>query len=120
MRYANLAFLLLILLTATFKNGVGYISFKLNQEYIAKNLCIQKEVENNCCQGKCHLTSQITKTAETNQTEAPVQQKTPEIQYYFIAKQANHLLKAEANTLITVIYTHILKGYSSPIFHPPK
>lgn len=32
-----------------------YIQFVIQQDYIAKNLCIQKDKPMNTCQGKCHL-----------------------------------------------------------------
>lgn len=31
------------------------IHFAANQERIAKELCVERNVENSCCAGKCHL-----------------------------------------------------------------
>ncbi|MBX3101483.1 MAG: hypothetical protein KF690_03145 [Bacteroidetes bacterium] len=32
-----------------------YILFKVNQEYIAQNLCVNRDVPGSECQGTCHL-----------------------------------------------------------------
>ena len=42
-----------------FYRWVVYINFQLNREYIAKNLCVKKEVKNNCCQGSCQLRKKL-------------------------------------------------------------
>jgi hypothetical protein len=51
------------------------VSFKINQESIAKTLCVKKEVENNTCQGKCHLKKQLDKADEEEKKQAPTNTK---------------------------------------------
>ncbi len=46
-----------------------YIDFKINQDFIAKVLCIKKDVPNNGCQGNCHLKKQLSKTEEIPASE---------------------------------------------------
>lgn len=121
MKYTNLTFLLLIILSATFKNGVGYLSFKLNQEFIAKNLCVQKEIKNNCCQGKCHLAEQVQKNNNSDQAEAPIPFKIPELLYYLVQQQpAKWQLKEGELIFTSTLVNHVLNGFSVSIFHPPK
>jgi hypothetical protein len=45
-----------------------FIEYALNKEYIAKNLCINRDKPKNCCQGKCHLKKQLAKSDETSDT----------------------------------------------------
>ena len=45
-----------------------YIEYSLFKGYIAKNLCVYKDKENNCCQGKCFLEKQL-KAADDNSPE---------------------------------------------------
>jgi hypothetical protein len=52
-----------------------YVSFKINQDKIAKTLCVKKEIKNNCCQGKCHLKKQLEKADEEEQKQAPTNTK---------------------------------------------
>lgn len=51
------------------------VSFKINQDSIAKTLCVKKEIKNNTCQGKCHLKKQLDKVNEEEQKQAPTSQK---------------------------------------------
>jgi len=51
------------------------VSFKINLESIAKTLCVKKEVENNTCQGKCHLKKQLDKADEEEKKQAPTNTK---------------------------------------------
>ncbi|MGB1308352.1 MAG: hypothetical protein ACPG6B_05545, partial [Oceanihabitans sp.] len=48
--------------------------FVVNQEFIAKTLCIQKEAQKGC-NGKCQLRKELTKnTNNKNNSEAPLQE----------------------------------------------
>lgn len=49
------------------------INWNLNQEFIAKNLCEQRKIKNNCCKGKCQLNKSL-KNIEDN---SPKQNKIP-------------------------------------------
>ena len=46
-----------------------YIEYAVFKDYIAKNLCVNRDKPKSCCQGKCHLKKQIEKSAETSDTE---------------------------------------------------
>lgn len=46
-----------------------YIEYAVFKDYIAKNLCINRDKPKSCCQGKCHLRKQIEKNSETTDTE---------------------------------------------------
>jgi len=43
------------------------IQWSINQDYIAKNLCINKNKPALKCDGKCHLRKELKKTEETNE-----------------------------------------------------
>jgi hypothetical protein len=48
-----------------------YVSFKINQDTIAKTLCIKKEIKENTCQGKCQLKKALEKSDEEQQKQIP-------------------------------------------------
>ncbi len=48
-------FLSISFLIISNQNTIGYLYFKINQNYIAKNLCVQKDEEENLCLGNCYL-----------------------------------------------------------------
>lgn len=46
-----------------------YVSFKINQDTIAKTLCVKKEIENNTFQGKCYFKKQLEKADKEKQKQ---------------------------------------------------
>jgi hypothetical protein len=48
------------------KYHLPYLEYNLFNNYIVKNLCVQKDEENNCCQGKCFLAKQISLVNESD------------------------------------------------------
>lgn len=46
-----------------------YIEYAIFKDYIAKNLCINRDKPKSCCEGKCHLKKQIEKNAENNNND---------------------------------------------------
>ena len=44
-----------VFLPITGQNTIAYLYFKINQNYIAKNICVQKDIKNNFCMGNCYL-----------------------------------------------------------------
>ena len=101
-----------------------YISFKINQAYIAKNLCVQKNIAGNTCKGCCQLKKELIKAEDQEQKSLPkeINLKT-EIVYY-----------SQPTTISCTKQILLLKnvGYSSfdqhfknssaitDIFHPPQ
>jgi len=58
----KIAFILLVIYQIfIFRTFTIIFIFYQNQEYIATELCEQREVLNNTCQGNCHLQKQINK-----------------------------------------------------------
>lgn len=54
--------LLISILAATAAKSVIWVSFIIHRDYIAKELCIEKDVANSCCKGSCVLTKELAKT----------------------------------------------------------
>jgi hypothetical protein len=115
--------LALLIFLSFHKDAVIYLSFKLNQSYIAKNLCVKKsEVHNTCC-GKCYLKKQLTKDQdqEKNKTIPISENKTEPLFNAFHKIQCNYgnYFIVRKNTLLTndPISTWL---FPSGIFHPPK
>ena len=57
-------FYLLILLFYLMRPALPYLEYLLFKDYISKNLCIEKDIPDNCCQGKCYLEEQLKKNTE--------------------------------------------------------
>ena len=55
-----------LILLITFQRGLIVIHFKLNQDYIEKNYCVNKTKPKLQCQGQCQLKKELQKTSDTN------------------------------------------------------
>lgn len=75
MKAAGAIIFTILLLSQTFSKNWVYLSFKLNQEYIAKTLCVQRNISNNICCGKCHLKKQLQKEDQEEQKQLPAGSK---------------------------------------------
>lgn len=64
--------LALMVLSYNVNNAIIVIDFVVNQDVIAKTLCIQKE-EQKGCNGKCHLKKQLRQNQGANKDKAPFQ-----------------------------------------------
>jgi len=42
-----------------------YIEYAINKDFIAKNLCINRDNPHSCCQGKCYLEKQLKKSSDS-------------------------------------------------------
>ena len=98
------------------------INFQLNRAYIAKNLCVKKEVENNCCQGSCHLKEELDKEDKKEQAPtAPSFKDKNETQLFY---QTINL--SNVNTLGMELSAYVLYKETETVsvcfsvFHPPK
>ena len=98
------------------------VSFYIQRDYIAKNLCELKEVEDNCCRGKCQLEKNL--TLAERPVEYPVLPKsTIEILCYFY--MADFLLVAPTkikNIRSQKSYQKLFipTVYLTGIFQPPQ
>lgn len=107
------------LIAQLFGKYIVLASFEINKEYIVKELCVQKEEPDNCCQGSCHLKKELEKQDDAN-TNSQNQQKVKfeqeqNIQTFLKFYPIIHLLSiCEANQK-----AFTLTSYSKAIFHPP-
>jgi hypothetical protein len=100
------------------------VSFKFNQESIAKTLCVKKEIKKNTCQGKCYLKKQLDKADEKEQKQAPTNTKEKvEVLYCYtqmpfdFLKQVVFYEKQSLGNYNTGFY---ISSFISDIFRPPK
>ena len=43
----------------TFSKWIIVCSYEINEDYIAKNLCVNRKVPGSCCKGKCYLQKKL-------------------------------------------------------------
>jgi len=97
-------------------------SFYLNQDYIAKNLCVNRFDKIPVCYGKCFLSKRLKDNDKQEQKLPNVKEK--EIQLYFYTQntsQINRKITAvNANKVIITKDCDITNPLLYSIFHPPK
>jgi len=98
-------------------------SFKINQDYITKNFCINRNKPEKKCNGKCFLAKKIKESKENRPLQAPVSRPDEQKQVYNI-QDAVHLSVFIATTTTArsrfaqLIFT--TQSCVIEVFHPPK
>jgi len=118
------AFLLAILvLLQPFSSLWVYVSFKIDQSQIAKTLCVQKEIKNNTCKGKCQLKKRLANAEKETEKQLPSNQKQKLESVCFISTKYLYLNysfgrnSAKKYSYIPDFYKAL---FSLNIFHPPQ
>lgn len=55
------------------------VDYAINYEYISTELCIEKDIVESCCKGKCYLNDQLSKTVSSDE-DSSSERKTPKIE----------------------------------------
>lgn len=113
-----LAFLMLI---KSLMMPFVYLDFKLNQEYISKVLCINRDEPQLQCNGKCVLMQKMKEAHDQTQSQ---DDQTPTKQFLetFCEPIADFTLFPDffKKQEIAQYQTHLFSSYSGAIFHPPQ
>lgn len=112
--------LILSIFSFQFSELMIYASFKINQEYIAKNLCVEKDVEGSTCKGCCQLKKKVNEQQEQKKELPPLQNEKQNIDFC----NQNRELKLMHGSIAKVLQQRKQKAYSYTIhfsiFHPPQ
>jgi hypothetical protein len=94
------------------------VIYEINKDYIAKNLCVNRNKPKMHCNGKCHLMKQLKK--EEKKEEVPnIKDKNEQVQ---ISEKKNFSFLGQ-NIPDDFSQYYFISNYSKPcfsIFHPPK
>ncbi|MDP4210506.1 MAG: hypothetical protein Q8928_16980 [Bacteroidota bacterium] len=123
-KYRIFAFTMLFVMVFNIsKYQIPQVQYGIFKDYIAKNLCVNKNVKNSCCHGKCFLKKQIKMVAETNSdTENRHNKKaTNNEEQDFLCSYFFRIKPVEVKVLrLANLEVAQLQGYASLIFVPPK
>lgn len=116
----------ILVLIGTFSDAFVYLTFKLNQDKIADELCINLDEPELMCKGKCFLDDQLAKINATQSDEkgqTPVKFEKKDIPFFFKSNKleaiasSSYFKSTERPVLADIIsYETHLKG----VFHPPQ
>ncbi|HEU0111093.1 MAG TPA: hypothetical protein VFQ73_09470 [Flavisolibacter sp.] len=111
-----------LILVQSFSKWLIVLDYTINKEFIAENLCINKEKSKLACKGKCQLAKQL--ASEENQNSSspgnPGKIKLPEVLYTTDWNSDFVFKKIPPITNSTIYVSGAEKpGYIHSIFHPP-
>ena len=102
---------------------VPVIDYLFNKDYIAKNLCVNRDKPKSCCKGKCHMVKQLQKATEnpeknTKNTSNRLQLK--EVNE-FVVENISHFIHDLFTVNLLTNHTLVYSKLVCPvIFVPPK
>jgi len=114
---------LCILMFYLIRPVLPFIEYAIFKDYIAKNLCINKDKPQNCCQGKCYLGEQLKKNAETQDPNTGNNKKIipSQIVEDHMPSKGVITIPIESKTILISGYSiRIIDSFISSFFVPPK
>lgn len=110
---------MIVVLAASSSNLSYYLIFKINQDFIAQNLCIERDNPESTCAGCCQLESALENTDTDNSTATIV--KFPELSLFGVIIQQNKTpldwYRIIHNSLYNLVIVNIFNIPESP---PPE
>lgn len=121
MRIAAAVILLFAVLMPFLSRLTVYASFKLNQKYIAENLCVNRNVKDSACNGNCQLMKRLEQQDRQEKESTRIQQSN-EITLYHKANLEECLPIGTSVIVIdySCLSTAPTRSFAGKIFHPPQ
>jgi hypothetical protein len=120
----NLAVLMLVFSVKIIYPIAVIINFQLNKEFISNNICIQREVKNNCCKGSCDLNEKLNifQESDNNNQNIPFSKisKDSEILFLTIIQNWNFEVCEFQKSLFQNDFFSLQNGYTELIKPPPQ
>jgi len=96
------------------------VSFKINQDFIAKNLCIEKDVEGSSCKGCCQLKKKLNEQQEQKKELPPIQDNKQDFNFFSTEKNQSNCLAGSFQKGFSVYLDNYHFLIETNVFHPPK
>lgn len=122
MRFIAIPILFLLILSQSFSNWFLVAAFRLNQEYIAKNICVNRYRPTLKCHGKCFLMQKLQELEKEEQSKATPKWSFAVIAYSYKTFFVNTISPVTVVAAITSADDRLSKPVdrSLPFFQPPR
>jgi hypothetical protein len=115
--------LLLVLAAYLIIPVLPIIDYLIHKEYIAKNLCINRNKLHSCCKGKCYLVKQLKKTSTNTESESKNTEKRillRDTDQFLVNKTWQPALQKNDFHYLTFNSTNFQLFAVNAVFVPPK
>jgi hypothetical protein len=102
---------------------IPIVDYIINKEYIAKNLCVNRDKPKSCCKGKCHLVKQLKKTSTNTENENKDRGKSAQykqLDEFLVNKSCEPIIHKTSNDYLITNSSKLLLLSISAIFVPPE
>lgn len=103
--------------------AIPVIDYLLNRDYIAKNLCVNKDKPKSCCKGKCHLVKQLNKTNPDkgkDKKELPNRIQLKQLQDFIISNSDESLFCNAERFLFCILQSPVTDQFLNRVYIPPE
>ncbi|WP_347841240.1 hypothetical protein [uncultured Draconibacterium sp.] len=111
--------LLCSVLLFQFSELVVFLSFKINQDYIAENLCVEKDIEGSTCKGCCQLKKRINEQEQQKKEFPPNHKEKQNIDFCAQTYGVMLVLYAQHKKHGRAYYKNYYLLNINSVFHPP-
>lgn len=97
-----------------------FVEYALHRDYIAQNLCENRDTPELQCNGKCHLQKEVQQQEKKEQQEGSKERvPTVDWNYTILSLDSEPFISAHHVVYPTIEYS-TLSATSIPPFHPPR
>lgn len=97
-----------------------FVSFELNRDYIASNLCINRELPESGCDGQCFLMKKLKQSQQDEGTERQVLKREMVWQLCSSINGKQVVLPLRQSLISAAPYQTLPSIVPGSIFHPPE
>ena len=116
------AFLIIIYFSLSLKDFTPLFFYKINLNYIIKNLCEEKDEVENLCMGHCYLNKKVKQATDETPNNTTPRTVVKILESHFISEMnlgINFQFNSEKKKFPQIRYV-ILSNNIKPLFPPPK
>jgi hypothetical protein len=121
MKLTSVIILLICLFTSTFSQWILIACFDLNENFIKKEFCINKNNPGSDCNGHCYLNKELNKEEKSNNPFNTSSKEKFEIQVFCIDASNNlNIFSSVIKRLYPVGQNFTPQEFLQSAFHPPS
>src|SRR5690242_12347933 len=121
MKFISVTILLICLISATFSQWLLIACFDLNKNYIAKELCVNKNNPSAHCNGHCYLNKELNNEEKSSNPLNNSLKEKFEIQLFCIDAPANiNVISSLVITTHSYLQNFTAQEFLHDAFHPPR